>query len=219
MSQTPPPVLDPDDEAGRTRPHSSAQNFNINTYVQGHGSTGGLASGNGHVENTSVPKDGGIRPALIGLIGVIIAAVIGAVALIWVNVDDDKDKGASSTPSTNVRLPPVVPPVSTPLPATQATIHNTWDVNSKTNLGVSTYEGPSNKFTKSAGLAEGTTIGIVCQRRAGQVIEDAPYAGRLPSSPVWFKMDGPPGVSRWVPGLYVDIINTPQAANIPECPQ
>lgn len=184
---------------------------NYGTYIHG----GESHTVGGHNDSPSEKKP----PAWKVVVG--LATVLGTVIAgltLWVTLRDDSERkppaSSSSMPTSGATGTPVQQAVRV-----EAKVEKTWDVGSRTFVGVQSYMDPNEGGQGSAvgHFPEGGTIVVTCYIEDGREIEDAPWPGRLPSSKVWYKVENPRG--HWVPGLYVGFPRPGgRPVNLQECP-
>jgi len=74
--------------------------------------------------------------------------------------------------------------------------------------GVYTYPQPQRGSHYPDGYLDGTVVGVVCQERQGQAVEDHdPAPGQPASWPVWDRLT----TGRWIPDMWTSLPKTPGA--------
>ncbi|MEO3771616.1 hypothetical protein [Micromonospora sp. B9E7] len=91
-----------------------------------------------------------------------------------------------------------------------ARVVNTWDTETRQNVGVRAYESPyqGGQYTEVWLYVEGEQVGVRCVELAGRTIRDTPHGDRPTSSTAWLKLTE----DRWLPAGYVSA-----SAPLPAC--
>ena len=83
--------------------------------------------------------------------------------------------------------------------------------------GIYTYPQPRRGAHFPDGYLDGTMVGIVCQERNGENVQDRdPAPGQPPSWPVWNRLT----TGRWIPDMWTDLPKVPGATppfGMPRC--
>jgi hypothetical protein len=161
-------------------------------------------------DNTQIQNVRGSRITIgdtgLGVLGRIaaVATIVGTIVALLVAIRPDGRHRATPQPSYSVSASPAVVPVFARI------------VNSGAD-GVYTYPQPRRGAHYPDGYLDGTLVGVVCQKRDGENVQDRdPVPGQPSNWAVWDRLT----TGRWIPDMWTDLPKVPGSApphGLPHC--